>query len=84
MMNQVFRTGLVVLTLSTSSLFAFSQQTTQAKQADVPHGWHLLDRAKDGYDGISLDEAYQFVKSKNLKSNPVIVAVIDSGGGHTA
>jgi subtilisin family serine protease len=33
----------------------------------------------DGYYGISMDRAYEFVKSKNLKSTPVIVAVIDSG-----
>lgn len=43
----------------------------------VPKGWHLKDRAKDSYYGISLDKAYDFVKGK--KSNTVIVAVIDSG-----
>ncbi len=32
-----------------------------------------------GYHGISLDKAYDFVKSKKLKSKTVIVAVIDSG-----
>jgi len=39
--------------------------------------WHLKDRQKDGYHGISLDKAYDFVKGK--KSQTVIVAVIDSG-----
>ncbi|WP_276502219.1 S8 family peptidase [Terrimonas pollutisoli] len=52
---------------------AFSQKN------EVPKGWHLLDQKKDGYYGISIDKAYEFVKSKNLKSSPVIVAVIDSG-----
>jgi subtilisin family serine protease len=40
-------------------------------------GWHLKDLKKDSFYGISLDEAYLFVKDK--KSKPVIVAVIDSG-----
>lgn len=50
-----------------------------AQKEDVPKGWHLLDKADSGYYGISIDKAYQFIKSKNLKSTPVIVAVIDSG-----
>lgn len=50
-----------------------------AQKTEVPKGWHLLDLQDSGYYGISMDKAYQFVKSKNLKSNPVIVAVIDSG-----
>ena len=50
-----------------------------AQKKEVPKGWHLLDQTDSGYYGISIDKAYQFVKSKNLKSIPVIVAVIDSG-----
>ncbi|HKO79263.1 MAG TPA: S8 family serine peptidase, partial [Chitinophagaceae bacterium] len=50
-----------------------------AQKTEVPKGWHLLDKKDSGYYGISIDKAYQFVKSKNLKSAPVIVAVIDSG-----
>jgi subtilisin family serine protease len=50
-----------------------------AQKSAVPNGWHLLDQKDSGYYGISIDKAYQFVKSKKLKSNPVIVAVIDSG-----
>lgn len=50
-----------------------------AQKTEVPKGWHLLDKKDSGYYGISIDKAYQFVKSKNLKSSPVIVAVIDSG-----
>ncbi len=46
-------------------------------QTSVPKGWHLKDKTKDGYYGISLDKAYEFVKGK--KSQTVLVAVIDSG-----
>lgn len=53
-----------------SSLFA---------QNDVPKGWHMLDQGSSGYYGLSVDKAYEFVKSKKLKSKTVIVAVIDSG-----
>lgn len=48
---------------------------TQAQ--DNQKGWHLLDAEKDGYRGISLNKAYEFLKGK--KSEPVIVAVLDSG-----
>ncbi len=48
-------------------------------QTDVPKGWHMLDQQASGFYGISVDKAYEFVKSKNLKSKTVIVAVIDSG-----
>ena len=45
---------------------------------EVPKGWHMLDKSS-GFYGISSDKAYEFLKSKNLKSNTVVVAVIDSG-----
>ncbi len=48
-------------------------------QESLPHGWHLLDLKKDGFYGISMDKAYEFVKSKGLKSTPVTVGIIDSG-----
>jgi cell wall-associated protease len=43
----------------------------------TPAGWHLLDKAADGYQGISLEKAYQLVKDK--KPLTVIVGVIDGG-----
>jgi hypothetical protein len=43
----------------------------------APDNWHQLDKTESGYNGISLGKAYQFVKGK--KSQPVLVAVIDSG-----
>jgi len=55
------------------SLFLFAQKDV------VPKGWHMLDKTKDGYSGISVEQAYDFVKAKKLKSKTVVVAVIDSG-----
>jgi subtilisin family serine protease len=45
--------------------------------AELPKNWHALDLKADGYYGISLNNAYQFIKGK--KSKTVIVATIDSG-----
>ncbi len=57
-----------------------SAQGTSASRTSKPlQGWHLLDKEKDGVNGISVDKAYDFLKSKNLKSKSVLVAVIDSG-----
>ncbi|MBE7172718.1 MAG: S8 family peptidase [Williamsia sp.] len=50
-------------------------QGTSVKE--LPKGWHLLDKETDGYYGLSLKKAYDFVKGKKTKT--VIVAVIDSG-----
>jgi subtilisin family serine protease len=47
--------------------------------AQTSKGWHLKDNEKSGYEGISLDKAYAFLKEKKKKSTPIIVAVIDSG-----
>src|SRR6187399_1443992 len=44
---------------------------------ELPNGWHLMDIEKNGFYGISLEKAYEFVKGK--KSNTIVVAVIDSG-----
>ena len=44
-----------------------------------PHGWQLLDKTKDGYYGISLEQAMDFLHTKHQKPKQVIVAVIDSG-----
>jgi len=48
-------------------------------QNAVPKSWHMMDKTTDGRYGVSADKAYKFIKSKNLKSKTVIVAVIDSG-----
>jgi cell wall-associated protease len=44
---------------------------------ETPKNWHQLDLKADGYYGISLNNAYNFVKGK--KSKTVVVATIDSG-----
>ena len=46
-------------------------------QRPLRKGWHLLDRETDGYYGISLRKAYDLLA--NRQSQPVVVAVIDSG-----
>ena len=48
-------------------------------QKAAPKNWHLLDPTTTGYNGISLQKAYDLAKAKKLKSKKVIVAVIDSG-----
>jgi cell wall-associated protease len=58
--------------------FGQANETTKEKE-EVPNNWHQLDKAESGYYGISLDKAYEFIKTKKLKSKRVLVAVIDSG-----
>ncbi len=41
--------------------------------------WHLSDPAQSGFFGISLDKAYDFLQSQQLKSKPVVIALIGSG-----
>jgi len=63
-----------------AALFAgfrtFGQQAMKA-DSEPPKNWHELDLKTDGYYGISLKQAYQFLKGK--KSKTVIVAIIDGG-----
>src|SRR5664279_3485287 len=66
---------LSIIFLTSLHLVTFSQGN--AEKAVAPHNWHELDRTETGYYGISLDKAYQFLKSR--KSKTVLVAVIDSG-----
>ena len=61
-----------------SVIFATSV-IAQTSKKEAPKGWHLMDKEKSGFYGVSIDKAYDFAKSKNLKSKTVIVAVIDSG-----
>ncbi|WP_051691735.1 S8 family serine peptidase [Pedobacter borealis] len=42
-------------------------------------GWHLLDWKQDHVYGISLQQAYDFLKARHLKPNSTILGVIDSG-----
>jgi cell wall-associated protease len=71
------KTYLLTLAFFIFSYASYAQGTSS--KTEIVKGWHLLDKEKDGVYGISLDKAYDFLRSKNLKSKPVIVAVIDSG-----
>ncbi len=65
---------------TTLALFAFLLTATVSNaQQDVPNGWHLMNPAKDSFYGIDLARAYKFLKDKNKKPTPIIVAVLDSG-----
>ncbi len=64
--------GILIGTILLSTAAVAQKETT-------PNGWHMMDKEKDGYYGVSASKAYEFIKSKNLKSKTVIVAVIDSG-----
>ena len=57
--------------------FNISAQTVTVAPPDPPKAWHTMDLKTDGYYGISLAPAYQFVKGK--KSKTVLIATIDSG-----
>ncbi|RYE36081.1 MAG: peptidase S8 [Sphingobacteriaceae bacterium] len=72
--------NLTVTGFAAATLFVFNTAAAQqmpAKPADAPKNWHTLDLKKDGYFGVSLNQAYDFLKGK--KSKTVVVAIIDSG-----
>lgn len=68
---------LLMIAIGCLPLTMFAQGTSV--KTELPKGWHLLDKEKDGVYGISLLKANEFAKLKKLKSKPVLVAVIDSG-----
>jgi len=59
-----------------SGLNSFAQ-TQPVAEPDPPKNWHALDLKTDGYFGISLKQAYDFLQGK--KSKTVVVGIIDSG-----
>jgi cell wall-associated protease len=69
-MNKISR---IFIALFFAGLSSFAQTSV------IPNSWHMMDKDADGYNGVSADKAYQFLKSKNLKSKTVLVAVIDTG-----
>jgi subtilisin family serine protease len=72
MNSSLKRTPLLIVSLVVCTIL-FAQKEV------VPKGWHMMDKQDSGYNGISAEKAYSFVKAKNLKSKTVVVAVIDSG-----
>lgn len=65
-----------VICLSLLTSFSSDAQD-RATDTPVPNNWFTLDAKADGYYGISLNQAYQFLKGK--KSKTVVVTTIDSG-----
>lgn len=59
------------------SLNALGQAAVPKTEPDPPKAWHQMDLKTDGFYGVSLNQAYQFLKGK--KSKTVIVTTIDSG-----
>jgi cell wall-associated protease len=59
------------------SMESMAQMAPPSPPADPPKNWHTMDLSTDGFFGISLNQAYIFVKGK--KSKTVLVATIDSG-----
>lgn len=75
--NQIFRMKkLLIPVFVLSSLFAWSQKSTEAKpKAEL--NWYLKDPKKTKVYGVGAEKAYELLKGKNPQE--VIVAVIDSG-----
>ncbi len=79
-MNKLFKLSFFAFLFSGIQIFTFAQSTTKnGSDDDALKGWHLKDLDNDKLYGISLEQAYNFLKEKKLKSKTVIVAVIDSG-----
>ncbi len=74
MVNYFKHTFFSYLIITTIPFISFAQGTSIK---ETPDNWHQLDKTETGYNGISLNKAYQFVKGR--KSKTVLVAVIDSG-----
>ena len=65
---------LITIFLLTSS-FGYGQSGTK-HPAKRPHVWWQADWQKDSIPGISLNEAYDYLKGR--KSKTVIVAILDN------
>ena len=74
-MNKYSKLFLAAIFISGSTM----AQGTSVEKPAVPKNWHLLDKKADGFPGVSIDKAYEFVKAKNIKTKRIVVAVIDSG-----
>jgi len=73
-MQKKLKESVLAISITVISI-ASGAQTSSLKT--VPNGWHLKDQKSNGFYGISMDKAYDFVKNK--KSKTVLVAIIDSG-----
>ncbi|GAC1303721.1 MAG: S8 family peptidase [Mucilaginibacter sp.] len=74
-----FRNYTITFFISLAMLFSthvLGQQMPKTAP-DPPKNWHEMDLKADGFYGVSLKQAYQFLKGK--KSKTVVVTTIDSG-----
>lgn len=78
-MSHLVRATYVAIALLIAGGPALAQDSKPISKTEIPKGWHLLDKETDGFQGISLEKAYSFIKERNSRGQTVIVAVIDSG-----
>jgi cell wall-associated protease len=76
-MNCNVKQWLIIVCILMANLGIYAQGTSV--KTELPRGWHLLDKEQDGFYGISIQKAYDFIHEKKLTSKTVIVAVIDTG-----
>ncbi len=67
--------ALVCIVLVANSITSYSQTAVK----EVPKGWHMLDKQKDGFYGIGIEKTYQTLLLGKNPKQVVVVAVIDSG-----
>ena len=73
----MYKNLIVVLTLFLVLSYNFGMAQSGAEHpAKRPHDWWQADWKKDSLPGISLDQAYEYLKGR--KSKTVIVAIIDN------
>jgi len=80
-MKRIWKTILWGCVIACFSVTVKAQDSVPAQPSkdDSLKGWHLLDKVKDGFYGISLNQAYEELKMTGRKSQTVVVALIDSG-----
>ncbi|MBV7441776.1 S8 family peptidase [Weeksellaceae bacterium TAE3-ERU29] len=66
------------LALVAGLLFAQAQEKVSPEEL-AKQNWFHANYAQDSIYGVASDAAYEYAQAKGLKSNPIIVAVIDSG-----
>jgi len=57
-----------ITTIVIAALFLGATAFAQNSKNEVPKNWYQLDPATTGYNGISLQKAYDLVKTKKLKA----------------
>lgn len=80
MMIKKLTTSLFLIGILCVSAIAQNSETSRFNaEEDKLKTWYQADKTNDGFYGISLNKAYDFLKAKKKKSKTVVVAVIDSG-----